>query len=453
MKKMIGKIFSLTLAVSLLTSCSMGNTASEIPEASGGAISGGVTSSLDVSAVQGTKAEIRTTQQVGSKYANDDNKYVMERWGEALFQGKLDTEPDQYDKTIDMEISSLEWVTNEWIYYTVYVNNTYTEEEELWRMPIEKTKRGDKVKKDKKEKLFRKYDITVTYATDSYLIIENRDEERRASLWKYDLDTRKLEELIGYKELGDHCNVLDDRTVNQNPHVVNGNLIIEGEKKLYRVDPETGDSAVLLWYYGSWDSAGVDDWAQSGSILYFLMGNTLYQYDGIDRRVSSLVQIKTLKETLDNLEQGKIWKIHVNVLYVDSGRVYLVIKTKRMGQKREDDPYKKKYYKKLELFSAPEDNLGQLRREEILMDYLDKKGVYEEGEKDYDDDDPTEDDYCIYDHTESIENIFDGMVYARYETKNGKDHYVKYDTQTQKIKKISWDVFFAEERTNGRTIQ
>ena len=73
----------------------------------------------------GTDSEPRVTRQAGSKCANDDNKYAVARWGDALFQGKLDTEPDEYDKTIDIEIISLEWVTNEWIYYTVYVDDMY----------------------------------------------------------------------------------------------------------------------------------------------------------------------------------------------------------------------------------------------------------------------------------------------------------------------------------------
>lgn len=380
----------------------------------------------------GSDSEPRVTRQAGSKCANDDNKYAVARWGDALFQGKLDTEPDEYDKTIDIEIISLEWVTNEWIYYTVYVDDMYMEGQELWRMPIEKTKRGDKVKKDEKEKLFSKYGITVAYAADSYLIMEIKDEEWQLSLCKYDLDTGELEELIGYKELGGYCEVLDDRSVNQNPHVVNGDLVIEGEKKLFRVDPETGESAVLC----SLDLIEVDDWGQSGSILYFLMDNALYRYDGISRRVSSLIQKKTLKEVVGKLGKGKIWDISMHDLYVDRGRVYLVIETERLGQIQEDAPYRKEYYNKIELFSVPEDDPEQLQREDKLMDYLDTKGIYVEG----DSDDPREGDYCVYDHTESIEDVRDGMVYACYETQNRKkDHYVKYDTRTQKIQKSSWE--------------
>lgn len=434
MKKVIRDIISLTLAASLFTGCSMGNTAGVTLEASGSAISNVVTSFSGISAALGTDSETRATRQAGSKWANDDNKYAVAKWGDALFQGKLDTDPDEYDKTIDMDIISLEWVTNEWIYYTVYVDDMYREGQELWRMPIEKTKRGDKVKRDEKEKLFSKYEITVVYAADSYLIMVIYDKKRRASMCKYDLDTGEWETLIGYKELGDDCYVLDDNS--GNPYVVNGDLVIEGEKELYRMDPETGECVALY----PRDSEGVYDQRQSGGILYFLMDNSLYSYDGISRRVTPLIRKKTLKEVVEKLGKGKIWDIGMYDLYVDRGRVYLVIETERLGQIQEDAPYRKEYYNKIELFSVPEDDPKQLQREDKLMDYLDTKGIYVEG----DSDDPREGDYCVYDHTESIEAVRDGMVYACYETDNGKkDHYVKYDTRTQKIQKSSWEEFAA----------
>ena len=439
MKKVIRDIISLILAASLFTGCSMGNTAGVASEASGSAIRSVVTGSSVMSAEPGTDSETGTTRQAGGKYANDHNKYAMERGGGALFQGKLDTESDEYDKSIEIEIDSLEWVANEWIYYTVYVDNAYWEGEELWRMPIEKTKKGDKVRKDKKEKLITKDEISVVYATDSYLIMVIGDKEGR-DLCKYNLNSGKQKELIGNKELGDYGYVLDDDS--GNPHVVNGDLVIEGERDLYRLDPETGESAALC----PLDSEGVWGQRQSGSILYLLMNESLYSYDGTSRRVAPFIRKKTLEEAVEKLGKGKIWDIDVSDLYVDGGRVYLVMDTERLEPSREDTPYRKEYYNKTELFSLPEDDPEQLCREDKLIDYLDRKGIYEEG----DSDDPRECDYCVYYHTESIEDVRDGMVYACYQTENYKEyHYVKYDTRTQKIQKCSWEESAAGEQGRG----
>lgn len=225
MRKMMMKIASLALAVSLLTGCRISNTAKGTPEISGGAVSESV-------AV--------FPRQAGSKDANDNNKYAVARWRDALFQGSLDAEPDQYDQTVYMDISSVEWVTNDWIYYTAYGD---TEEEWLWRMPIEKTKKGNKPRKEKKEKIFKKYEVSVIYATDTYLIVKIcDDEEFHYCLCKYDLGTKKLTELTGYRELGDFWFPATDES--DNPMVVNGDLLIEGEEngeeRLFRVNLETG---------------------------------------------------------------------------------------------------------------------------------------------------------------------------------------------------------------------
>lgn len=111
----------------------------------------------------------------------------MARWGDALFQGKLDTEPDEYDKTIDMEIISLEWVTNEWIYYTSGYDGG------LWRIPIEKTEKGDHLKIKKQERLLKKNgnDYYIIYMTDSYFLMEKWNDDKEG-ICKYELESGKI---------------------------------------------------------------------------------------------------------------------------------------------------------------------------------------------------------------------------------------------------------------------
>ncbi len=413
---------AVLLAVSLLTGCRVINTAAGTPETDKGNASFGAVNGAEAEKNGAGEDTAAVSRQVGSPCANDRNAYVQARFGDALFQ--MDRAEEKVLKTIQMEIGSVEWVTNEWIYYSVYRD---TGRDELWRVPIQQKKKGDQVKIKKREKLLAMEDLYVVYATEDYLLIrvwETGDKYVEGDrLYKYDLKNRRAVEQMADEKLGEVEEVCTD-DCSGNPIVMEGRLFIETEKGLFLLDPESGRYDAIFFS----GKEVIDSYRQSGTLFYFLINNAFYQYDSISKKVSCLIPEGSFIREVDRLGLGTISKAEVYEFYVEQENVYFEI---AVEWSRGSSNAKKKIFSKEELFSVPRDHYDQLHREDRLMDYLDQNGKYE---KDTDE----EPDLIYYEHTGEICDIRDGYIYADYTEKKGKENVIeiRYDPATQKIKKM-----------------
>lgn len=380
MGRVFRKILVVILSAALLTGCGVTDVAEKTMVARKSAASGSAAGNA-----------VTSSRMVGSRDANDYTSYTVPRHEDRrVFWGQQEEDPDGYKYSMDMDISELQWVTNEWLYYVIYeAGKTW-----LYRVPIERSEKEGRPQKDKKEKLCKAQDLSVAYATEDYLVLIRCDDTKYDyELCRFDLDTRRQSVLLGHKETEGLPGLLsDDR---DGPVWINGNLIVEGVKKLFLVNPDTGENKeIYSWHIGDEDE-GIYDYEQIGSSLYFLLGDSLYQYDGITGKVTLFVRKAVFREAAE---------------------------------------------KKEELFCAPIRDPQSLCREDELMDYLDKNGEYylldEEDE---------EVGLPLYSHTSSIEDMSGGMIYVQYETKKDS-RYVRYDPEMRKIEVCSWDEWRYERR-------
>lgn len=331
MKKMIWDLISLTLAAILFTGCSIGNTASSTPETSGSAVSENLMNKKETSGgAVGEDAPHRDSQnqetaahpeQVGGHYRNDDYEYVRDRYGDALVQYDL---KGNLVKTIPMDNDGVQWVTNEWLYYIS------ADDGGLWRIPIVKTKKGDHLKTEKKERLLKESEnnYNIAYMTDSYFLVELWNDEGQ-TICKYDLESGKLSELMGSKELGEAFEFYDDEQ--GNPIMLNGDLIFEGEKELFCLNPESGESKAIY----SVGKTGIMSYEKSGSVLYLLLDNAFYQYDSISKKISCLISKESFFKEVDKLGLGIMMYPKVTEMYLEKGTMYFLLKVEwyRKGKK------------------------------------------------------------------------------------------------------------------------
>ncbi len=161
MKKIAIRLSALVLAACLFTGCSIANTAGGESEADrknagGEAVSGSVAAEDD-GGLDVRNQDCRENSNCHYDIVRDkeDNPYVAQ----SDLAGKQ-------IKKIRFDIDGIEWVTDEWIYYT-----TVRDEDILWRMPVKKTERGEKLLTERKEKVLEGCN-EVYYATDLYVITD-----------------------------------------------------------------------------------------------------------------------------------------------------------------------------------------------------------------------------------------------------------------------------------------
>lgn len=421
MGRVFRKILVVILSASLLTGCGVTDVAEKTMVARGSGASGSAAGN-----------DMTSSRMVGSGNANDYTSYTVPRHEDRrVFWGQQEKDPDGYKYSMDMDISELQWVTNEWLYYVTYEAGKRW----LYRVPIERSEKEGRPQKDKKEKLCKAQDLSVSYATEDYLVLIRCDDTKYDyELCRFDLDTRRQTVLLGHKETGGLPGLLsDDR---DGPVWINGNLIAEGAKKLFLVNPDTGENKeIYSWHIGDEDE-GIYDYKQIGSSLYFFLDDSLYQYDGITGKVTLLVRKAVFREAAEKAAGKKLQDIWVETLFAEKDSLYFIIETeweeRKAGKRTEFD--------KQELFRAPLQDPQSLRREDELMDYLDKKGEY------YLLDEEDEDvGLPLYSHGSSIEDMSGGMIYVEYETKKDS-RYVRYDPETKKIEECSWDEWRYERR-------
>lgn len=421
MGRVFRKILVVILSAALLTGCGVTDVAEKTMVARKSAASGSAAGNA-----------VTSSRMVGSRDANDYTSYTVPRHEDRrVFWGQQEEDPDGYKYSMDMDISELQWVTNEWLYYVIYeAGKTW-----LYRVPIERSEKEGRPQKDKKEKLCKAQDLSVAYATEDYLVLIRCDDTKYDyELCRFDLDTRRQSVLLGHKETEGLPGLLsDDR---DGPVWINGNLIVEGVKKLFLVNPDTGENKeIYSWHIGDEDE-GIYDYEQIGSSLYFLLGDSLYQYDGITGKVTLFVRKAVFREAAEKAAGKKFQDISIETLFAAKDSLYFIIETeweeRKAGKRTEFD--------KEELFCAPIRDPQSLCREDELMDYLDKNGEYylldEEDE---------EVGLPLYSHTSSIEDMSGGMIYVQYETKKDS-RYVRYDPEMKKIEVCSWDEWRYERR-------
>ncbi len=262
-----------------------------------------------------------SSRKVGSRDANDYTSYAVPRHEDhRVFWGQQKEDPDGYKYSMDMDISALQWVTNEWLYYTTYEAG----KEWLYRVPVERSVKMGRPQKNKKEKLCKAQDLSIEYATEEYLVvIRCGDMKYDYELCRFDLDTRQQTVLLGHKETGGMPGLLtDDR---DGPAWINGNLIAEGAKKLFLLNPDTGESEeIYSWHIGDEDDGIYDDYKQIGSNLYFLLGDSLYQYDGITGKVTLLVRKAVFREAVETATGKKLQDVGIETLFAEKDSLYFI---------------------------------------------------------------------------------------------------------------------------------
>lgn len=389
MKKIAAEVLSLIAVCILLTGCkSTGITGKEY-EVSGGAVKGNV--------------QITKYRRDGHRWGNDDNFYGASKYGEHLVQWDHN---DNCVDSIEMDISAVQWVTNEWLYYTTEDDN---DESCLWRVPIEKTKRGDRIKKNKRERLFQEYMLDICCATESCLILEVEERDGRTSIGRYDLDVGTYIELTHLNNLYVPTDTMCD------PVLVADGLLVERGKNLTLLNLDTGETTEIF-HETTEDS--IEAFVCQAEQVYFLENNSLYCYDGSRRKVSCLVTesdfAKAVKRSGGN-KRVESW----DEIYLDQGNLYFICEIKEM---RKWGTGKKAVYYRTELYHAPLEDPQQISREDILLDYLEKEAGYEK--------DPDE---GCFEELGWIEDIRNGKAVVWCPAKAGKTDEIFYDLKEKTV--------------------
>lgn len=402
MKKIGIRLSALVLSVCLFTGCSIANTAGGESEADrknagGEAVSGSVAAEDD-GGLDVRNQDCRENSNCHYAIVRDkeDNPYVAQ----SDLAGKQ-------IKKIRFDIDGIEWVTDEWFYYT-----TVRDEDILWRMPVKKTERGEKLLTERKEKVLEGCS-RVYYATDLYVITDVWINGNWV-LCKYNCKTEKRTELVKVKEEDDEAEVLWGVWY---PLMWQGKLFFERRDKLCLLDPEDGEVSPLHTFdssEGDWREHYIlEDYGLKGDELYYKTENdNVYRLNCSTQKSECVLGRAEFREEVRRLPYGDIKDIYVGLMWLDQDRIYFSFVIE--GTERDKTTGKKTVCHKDELFSAALSDLTQLRHEDKLMDYLDKKGEGNRGE---------------------ILGGWDGVIAVIYHPKENasENRYVIYDIRTEEI--------------------
>lgn len=424
MKKIISTILIISMMTVLAVGCQMENVASGTPESDGRAVSGSAAMS-DSDMIDGKY------EGDGLKwYANSDNQYYFHEDG-SLIQCRLDGSRVKKIKLDAEDSPEVGWVTDQWIYYRVIDKK---QEDVLWRIPIEKTGKGDHLLTQKSEKICAAPgQLSVDYVSDTCLILEIEDcDEECTALYRYDLAGKKLRQLL------DESSFWDLMWSKDYPLLMEGDLFVESTDDDYettylsRLDPETGKLHQIGAYAA--ELSGADEWLQKGDLLWILADNTLYRYSGRNDKFECVIPEECFQSGMEKLRRGAMIYGEVGTIYLDNGRFYFPVRIRWQDKDQtEKSSGKASEYEKTELFSAPVDDLSSLCYESGIMDSLvsgDEESVYgeyKEGE---------------YFHTGEFCNITDRKIYYHYEKNKNKkgeweQRYVVYDCDSGEKKDLT----------------
>lgn len=433
LKKRISYLLMIATAAALTTGCLADNTASGTPEASGRAVEG---SEAMEEKEEDTRKELRWD-------GNSDNRYEVDDWKGTLIQYSLDgTRIKSIKMGSGKADEELEWVTDQWIYYTT-VNKIY--DDVLWRIPVRKTEKGDRILLEKKEKIFTTpADLSICYADDAYLILDLDDDgEEDTGLYRYDLTDKKVEKILGDRYLS----VLETEfypLLSEEGELFIESMDKEDMTRLSRLDPDTGKLHHIS-AYGSKGYCGSDDWIQMGDFLWILIDTTLYQYNSQNDEMECVVPYKGFQAEVKKLKSGRKIKgelddIFLDDIFLENGRMYFPVWIQWMD--------KDSQYTKEELFSAPIHDLSRLRHENEIMESLEEEGKEMYVKYQYSPDKAGTSLWYCY-HTGCICDFRDGKIYYEYEKEKKKEaesRYIIYDLHTGEKKDVKWKELSKKER-------
>ncbi len=366
-----------------------------------------------------------------SRYENDDNRYKENEEFDGLIQYRLD---GTKVREIELQIDEVQWVSNEWVYYTGW-NEQY--QDTLYRIPIEKTRKGDRLLTDQREKIWSSSGIVIYYATDSYLILER--ESDHAELYKYYLKTKKKTKLIAGEEdvspLSMAGHFVDDTLVpDSQDHtlMLDGELFFETYRNLYRLDPETGKIAAVCP-----TGEKYVDFALYRGEFYFLRDNELYYFNRESKKAELYLSEEKLIQQLGKLESKELTKLSSREMALARGRIYLAFGMEWRQKDRETG--KDVLYQRDGLFHVDITEPGRVAREDVLMEYLDQKGRYERTASGAGS--------LRAEHTCSFEEYLEGTAcFVHCYKKKGKEHcrYIFYDLATKEREERDEDELVSE---------
>ncbi len=411
MKKIAIRLSALVLAACLFTGCSIANTAGGESEADrknagGEAVSGSVAAEDD--------GGLDVRNQDCRENSNCHYTIVEDKEGNSYI-AQSDLAGKQIKK-IRFDIDGIEWVTDEWIYYT-----TVRDEDILWRMPVKKTERGEKLLTERKEKVLEEC-IEVYYATDLYVITDVWINGNWV-LCKYNCKTEKRTELVKVKEEDDQAEVLWSVWY---PLMWQGKLFFERRDKLCLLDPEDGEVSPLHTFdssEGDWREQYIlEDYGLKGDELYYKTENdNVYRLNCSTKKSECVLGRAEFREEVRRLPYGDIEDICFDLMWLDQDRIYFSFTIE--WTERDKTTGKKAVCRKEELFSAALNDQTQLRHEDKLMDYLDKKGKRKVT------------DVLEYRYLGEILGGWDGVIAAIYHPKENtsEKRYAIYDIRTKEI--------------------
>ena len=478
MKEKWIKIFFMMLTVVIFTGCGVKNTEREKSSRkaiSGGAVSSGVVSDSAVSegAISGSIVSEGTISEgaisgdaisgsvvsgkdveaghIGqSFFENDDNWYDWQDGEEddyaALIQYRLDKKTKV--REIKMDIEQVEWVSNDWLYYSAGNENKRDKYNDiLWRIPIRKTKNGDRLLIKKKEKVMKADNIWVSYATDSYVIMETIGEEddAEAEIYKYDLRTKKKTKLMPNEGALDFLDLrgryIDDQKITWQQNycfMIDGELIVQSPDKLYRLNPETGRATAI---FSKTETEDIEYVFYQGE-FYFENDSALYHYNKDSKKAECIISKKKMMKAVGELKLAEIKELTLRDIVPYKGKVYLPFKVQ--WKEKDSETGKETICERDELFYIKMGQPDKLFCENKLNDYLDEDGEYEEykTEKGVS--------YLAYSYKykefEGKMAVFEYMVYSEEEENFEKTgSYVGYDITTKKGRELDEEEYEAED--------
>lgn len=393
---------------------------------SGNAISGSVVSGKDVEAAH-----------IGqSFFENDDNWYDWQDGEDedyaALIQYRLNKKTKV--REIKMEIDQVEWVSNHWLYYRAWSDEKSDNGNDvLWRIPIRKTKNGDRLLIKKKEKVMEADVIWVSYATDSYLILEIGEEAGgETEICKYDLKTKKKKRLmsnkgnLGFLDLVGHY--INDQKISWQQNycfMIDGELIEEAKDKLYRLNPETGEAAVI---FSKPNEERIEYVFYQGE-FYFENDSALYHYNRASKKAECLITKQKMMKAVGKLKSAEIKKLTLKDIVPYKGKIYLPFGVK--WKRADPDTGREAVYERDELFYMKIGQPDKILLEDKLIDYLDEDGEFGKYK--------TEKGVPYFSYTyeylefEGKKAVFEYMEYLEEEEDfESGDFYVGYDIATKK---------------------
>lgn len=379
--------------------------------------------------ISGGRSDVKKAEEKKCYYENDDNSYDVSYDNDNNgYLVEYGLKSKKIVKKIGIkDINEVVWVTNEWVYYTKDNGNAAS----LWRIPIKKTEKADKLKVSEKEKLISMDDIGVyVYISDSYIIFLGREKGNKiASLFKYEINDKKYTKLFNMDM--EYGNILYGEDY---PFIIDGMLFIYDDCNVYKLNPDTGESKKIYQSLSKDNELdfGLYDNIISGDCLYFKDdGNNLYRYNVNADKAKCIISSDSFEKAMEklNLCGKKSTEVHyyLNSFYIYNGKMYFVADA--FWDETDNKIFGKSVLVEYEyghvLLSAPLDDIFKIQCVEDVRNFFDgntKWDTYEEEQR-------------YYSHKDMDIDFLDGKIVLDISVGEG-DLFAVYNLDTGKIKEI-----------------